>query len=298
MRNNQLTPLGSLSRRFGLTTRQEGFTLVELLVVIAVIAILFALLVPAIARAKERGRGALCVNNQKQLHLAWTLYEMDCQKFALNRHSAYSSFGGLDNWACGVLMYETAGDALLGESTNSTALVDPRLTQFAPYLGSPSPFKCPADRSYVVIGGERRPRVRSYSMNIYVGFDPFGAHEIAYMQFNSLTDYRGKSPAELFLLIDEHEDTIGDGQFRMEPPLWRFSGWSDSIPASRHSKGANIAFADGHVEYRGWKDARTSVPVRRTWKSGDEQPNNPDVSWLFDRATMPVPGVIPVTTRR
>lgn len=263
---------------------RRGFTLIELLVVIAIIALLASLLLPAMARAKESTRAIVCLNNQKQLHLAWQLYADDTERLARNLFGALSDFPGLANWVDGSVSYEEFVSGPLSDATNRVLLTGDR-TQLARYLKSAGVFKCPSDKSYAlrpIVGGARYPRVRSYSMNQALGESSRPLYG-GYHRFFSPTDLATVSAAEVFLFLDEHEDSINDGHFFLGLPLERNLGFADH-PASRHSRGANFTFADGHAEKKKWKDKRTVQPITRSRLYGARQPNNPDVAWLHDRS--------------
>ncbi len=163
----------------------------------------------------------------------------------------------------------------------------------APYLKSAAIFKCPADKSYVTRGSTLFPRVRSCSMNEYVGdptnergevsrlSDPFYAYH-----FYKPDDFLKPGPSETYVLLEEHEDSINDGHFLLGGIDVRSWGWND-LPACRHRRSANFAFADGHVQKHMWRDPRTFQPVKRNRQHGLNQPNNPDVHWMVDHATAP-----------
>jgi prepilin-type N-terminal cleavage/methylation domain-containing protein/prepilin-type processing-associated H-X9-DG protein len=267
--------------------RHRGFTLIELLVVIAIIAILAAMLLPALSKAKESGRAAICLNNQKQLHLAWHLYGDDNNKFPSNWDYGGSLAPGTPNWENAEMSYEIQAQfPPLSEATNTANLRDPKLTLLASYLNTHEVFKCPSDKSYAIrpiTGGVKYPRARSYSMNSYVG-ESTRQVQANLATFDKWDDFKGKGPSGIFVFIDEHEDSINDGFFFVVNTFSLSFGWND-VPASRHTQGTHLTFGDGHAERHRWLDKRTIQPITRIRLYGLAQPNNKDVAWLFDHAT-------------
>ena len=263
-----------------------GFTLIELLLVIAIIGILAAMLLPTLSRAKEQARTIICNNNQKQLHLAWHLYGTDHGRVPKNLDYGGSVLLSEANWVGGGMSYETAVQSRpLSDATNMQLLVEERQTLLARYLKTAVVFKCPSDQSYAVRGSGSYPRVRSYSMNENVG-ESSRAPDPRSFYFYKPEDFLRPGPSGTFVFLDEHEDSINDGFFLVGGIDARNWGWND-VPGSRHQKGANFAFADGHIEKHKWRDPRTLQPVTRNRIFGLNQANNPDVHWVVDHATAP-----------
>jgi prepilin-type N-terminal cleavage/methylation domain-containing protein/prepilin-type processing-associated H-X9-DG protein len=242
--------------------RRPGFTLVELLVVIAILAILAGMLLPALTRAKAKAQGVFCLNNTKQLNLAWVMYADDH-----NGRLAYNLGGDTGskliaprtnlNWVNDIMTWELDAD-----NTNTAGITDAAL---APYVNnSVNLYRCPSD--WVLSAIQRQAgwsaRVRSYSMNAMMGdaglLSQSGANmnNPDYVQFFSLSSI--PQPASIFVFLDEHPDSIDDGYFINRA---YYLEWID-LPASYHNGAAAFSFADGHSEIHRWLNAATLCPAR------------------------------------
>ena len=276
------------------TEAKRAFTIVELLVVITIIGILAALLLPTLSRAKAKAQTVVCMNNLKQLTIAFHHYVNNYDDRIMENISAVG-VGNIDepSWVAGVMSFDTDSGyipVLKTEATNHLLFgtSGSTWTYYAPAsrsYGSIGPFakdskiyKCPSDPSYSVFDGSKEARVRSYSispaMNSRIVMNYNGQN-----RFTRLGDVR--DAARMMLFIDEHEDTISTGVFR--DPGYIYTDFWGSLPAARHSGGATLSFVDGHVELRKWKDPQTLVPVRRLRRSTTFQSNNVDRVWLIPR---------------
>jgi len=237
-----------------------GFTLLELLVVIALIAALAALLLPTLNRARARAQGYQSVNNTRQLLLAWMLYSDDSSGRLV--YNLGGPAGGKDparktnlNWVNNNLTWELDSD-----NTNSATLAEAALGPYASKVTSI--YRCPADRVLSRVQREAgwTQRVRSYSMNAMVGDAGelteagFNANNPKYTQFFRITDI--PMPAEIFVFVEEHPDSINDGYFLNQ---FYTKHWID-LPSSDHDGAAPFAFADGHAQLQRWVDATTRQP--------------------------------------
>lgn len=282
MKNPRMTPFTSSAKR-----SVFGFTLIELLVVIAIIAILAGMLLPALAKAKSKAHGIMCMNNGKQMTLAW-IQHADDENGTLVGNLDGGGVQDLANsnktWALGWIDF--ASGSPNNASTNTAIL---KLSPLAPYFSySVGIFKCPADLSTVKIGGKISSRARSISMNGYLG-ERGGPYTGGYVQFKKSDAIR--SPSKTWVILDEREDSINDGWFAVDmsgyDPRNTKSALIVDYPASYHNGAGGLGFADGHSEIRKWVDARTKPKLRKgqLLALGVSSPDNRDVEWLQERST-------------
>ncbi|MGE4181799.1 MAG: type II secretion system protein [Limisphaerales bacterium] len=266
------------------TPSRHGFTLIELLVVIAIIAILASMLLPALAKAKMKAHGVLCMSNQKQLTLGWLMYADDNNDNLVWNDLTPDGSG----WVRGVLDYNGANR----HNTNIHGLTDPNYAKLAPYTQSPGIYKCPADRSYVTIAGRRHSRVRSLSLSQAMNSRNDWLNYLTkktYRVFKKLSDIQPLGHSRAFVFIDEHPDSLnfGDLAVAMNDGLPPARIHIIDYPASTHNGSGGLSFADGHVEIHKWVDPRTRPP----WQNKLLQlvvpsPGNRDMVWLSERSSI------------
>ena len=272
---------------------RAGFTLIELLVVIAIIAILAAMLLPSLSKAKLKAQGIQCMNNHRQLCLAWRMYAEDSRDVLVYASQDFKPQLDKYAWANDIMNFNPANQANWN--------IDADITQrpLWPYNKNAGIYRCPADHSAVIVGGVSKPRVRTMSMNLFVGgFDgtsgniSSGASYRIYLKLSHING-SGGPPDKIFVFLDEREDCINWGNYMTDmdgyanpanPALYKFD---QDLPAFYHNRGCGFSFADGHSELHRWLDDRTMPPIQYGVATSLtlSVPRDRDVAWLQDHST-------------
>jgi prepilin-type N-terminal cleavage/methylation domain-containing protein/prepilin-type processing-associated H-X9-DG protein len=288
-----------------------AFTLIELLVVIAIIAILAAMLLPALARAKQKGQGIQCMSNHRQLCLAWRLYADDSHDtlvyasgdVALDATHTTTGSNPLNQYAWNL--------SNMDFDPNNRYNWDPTLDLMKrplwPYTKALAIYKCPADHSSITVNGVVKPRIRTMSMNVYVGgfvaqdgsiLGNDGGWPFAdnYRIYHKLSDFGSSSsapPDKIFVFLDMREDKVNWGNFMIDmtgysPTQPASYSFTTDLPGMYHNLACGFSFADGHAEMKRWLDPRTAPPLSDgSVQTAIASPNNVDVAWIQDHSTRP-----------
>ena len=302
--------------------RVKAFTLIELLVVIAIIAILAAILLPVLNRARDQATDIGAVNNLRQLIIAWKMYSTDNGGY-LPRCRDNENYPG---WVAGEMRNATPNTADLSinvapytgveDYTNTALLLDTRFSTMGSFIQNWKIFLDPGDQStWQDPGGARNGRVRSFSMNCAfdVDFKDDGDHlgggtvtsGSTYAHYYRETDMKAPSPSDLWVFLDEHPDSINDGSFDFSMPpsggLGSLTGtiWIDQ-PAAYHNGACAFAYADGHASLHKWLSPNDFAPlnwdVEQTQKPSStsvKQSGNADYLWLASHTSVLLPAGSP-----
>ncbi len=269
-----------------------AFTLVELVAVLAVLALLASVLGTGIARTRPNTRAYQCLNNNRQLCAAWRMYAEDSRDLMCYASDDGTVSNPLNQyaWTQGYL------DLNPGSRYNwdTSYIYQSPLWRYCG--GSLSIWKCPSDVSSLVVGGVRKPRIRTFAMNLYLGGflgSDGGWSLVTPMRIFLKTSEITPSPAKIFVFLDMRPDLINWGNFMTD-----MTGYSPPSPASytimdfpgnAHDNACSFSFADSHVEMKRWVDPRTTPlspgvsPIGPPYAS----PRNADIAWLQDHSTRP-----------
>ncbi len=275
-------------------------------------------MLPVLEQAKQRGLAAQCMNNLRQVMIGWRMYADDNSgTFPPN-----PDYNAVPRWVAGDMRGSTitpisGAPSWPGiDATNEQLLIEGHYSVLGPYLRNTKVFKCPADQSTWGTAGAGRneaPRVRTYSMSQAIGcaengtlqdtgHNPIGHWLSAgnvtapggfpWKVFFRESTIQGMSPADLWVLLDEHPNSINDAAFAVQMPLDGSRTVFIDVPSKVHNNGCGFSFADGHSEIHNWQDPGVIPSIN--WRADvapgigsqvNSVPKDPDVLWLAHRTS-------------
>ncbi|HEY1790183.1 MAG TPA: prepilin-type N-terminal cleavage/methylation domain-containing protein [Verrucomicrobiae bacterium] len=258
-----------------------GFTLIELLVVIAIIAILAAILLPVLAHAQVRAQGVQCLNDHRQLGIAWIMYANENQDTCVLNAEGAAGWT-TPNWVLGWQDFTVNNT----QNTNQSMIYQGLLGSYTQSLGI---YKCPADKFTCTEGTSKLPRLRSNSMNAFItggaSANQTGAYAAQYRYYTKLSQILAPRPTELWVFTDEFPDSINDGWLVVDPQTT--ISWGRDLPGSYHDRGNSLTFADGHSELHHWVEGTSSPPVTQVMHGtySGTFPVDADIQWMISHTT-------------
>ena len=225
----------------------NAFTLIELLVVIAIIAILAAILLPALNQAKARAQGVACLSNIRQLQFAWLMYPEDHNQIMPPHSPVYS--GGA--WR------DISPSWVLGNAQMDVSLTNIELGLLYPYSRSPGIYACPSDRSTVKMAdGSEKRRIRSYTSQGALNPQCSWVQTPPYLLYTKLTEIPQPAPSGLMVMIEASAQSIDTAGYMWLFGAWEGSGIWGTLPSDRHRSKGSISYADGHASLMKWKGVK------------------------------------------
>jgi prepilin-type N-terminal cleavage/methylation domain-containing protein/prepilin-type processing-associated H-X9-DG protein len=259
---------------------EGGFTLIELLVVIAIIAILASLLLPLLSRAKAKAQRIACINNERQLGLTLQMYAADNQdRLPANGYTTPTS--GYKLWVVGDGHWDPPS------FTNLDLLINPNYALFANYIKAAEVYKCPSDKSSVVLGDTKFPKIRSYALNCYLDWETpqQNNNNPNYVSFTKTSDFASAPPAQILGYLDVAPGFVCHSGFVVVEDTSLYY----HMPSAQHERGGDISYADGHVEYHRWTEPQTiQEALTIQWINNHFffRENNRDLKWLQQHASI------------